>query len=72
MQKFGLFDLIEKLLPLEKAVKNSTPSTNNSTGTPTKNTQNSHENPPKTKNLAPYLSYIKRHEEISKRIDKKK
>ncbi len=72
MQKFGLFDLIEKLLPLEKAVKNSTPSVNSTAVTPAKNTQNSHENPPKTSNLAPYLSYIKRHEEISKRIDKRK
>lgn len=72
MQKFGLFDLIEKLLPLEKAVKNSTPSTNSTAVTPAKNTQNSRENPPKTSNLAPYLSYIKRHEEISKRIDKRK
>ena len=72
MQKFGLFDLIEKLIPLEKANNNVSNNTPNATDTPIKNTKNSQENPPKTSNLAPYLSYIKRHNEISKRIDKQK
>ena len=70
MQKFGIFDLIEKLLPLEKAVKNIVNTKETSNDAPVKNNENNRENPPKTPNLAPYLSYVKRHDEISKRIEK--
>ena len=69
MQKFGLFDLIEKLLPLEKAVKNFTENKEKENSLPQKSTENNQKDMPK-QNLAPYLSYVKRHDEISKRIEK--
>ena len=70
MQKFGLFDLIEKLLPLEKAVKNFNEKKETENPLPQKTTENNQKVMPKQQNLAPYLSYVKRHDEISKRIEK--
>ncbi len=70
MQKFGLFDLIEKLLPLEKTLKNLNPSCEKESEKPTENVKKFQENPSKIKGYAPYYLLIKKHEEISKRIDK--
>lgn len=70
MQKFGLFDLIDKLAPLKKAIDTIT------TKTPPANdfnkvlSNNTMEKPVKKANVQPILSLIKRHDEISKRIDK--
>lgn len=70
MQKFGLFDLIEKLSPLEKALKSIPTLSKKQPAETAKNPKNSQVNPPKIKSTAPYYLLIKKHEEISKRIDK--
>ncbi len=70
MQKFGLFDLIEKLSPLEKTLKNLNLFQKQSTDKQLENPKKSQEKPVKTNSSAPYYLLIKKHEEISKRIDK--
>lgn len=71
MQKFGLFDLIDKLAPLKKVIDG----VNNFSQPPKKTEQefsnNITEKPAKKANVQPVLSLIKRHNEISKRIDDK-
>lgn len=70
MQKFGLFDLIEKLLPLEKTLKNINYSHEKKGEKSMENVKKFQEKPTKTKGYATYYLLIKKHEEISKRIDK--
>ena len=69
MQKFGLFDLIDKLAPLQKVVNSIT----NNAQTPPQNSQQNPnktvENPTKKANISSVISLINRHNEISKRID---
>ena len=69
MQKFYLFDLIEKLLPLEKTLKNLNTSSVKESEKPKENVKKFQENPAKTQGYAPYYLLIKKHDEISKRID---
>ncbi len=66
MEKFGLFDIIEKLSPLKKTIETILPSVINATNSNSKKTQ---EEKPKRPLTAPALAYIRRHEELSKRID---
>ncbi len=69
MQKFGLFDVIEKLAPVEKVVKNLFNSSAKPNVPPQNNAENIAKNPSKKKNYAPLYELMKRHDEISKRID---
>ena len=70
MQKFGLFDLIDKLAPLQKAIN----AINNNYNTQPKNSaptpDNHKENHAKKANVSSVILLIKQHDEISKRIDK--
>ena len=70
MQKFPLFDLIEKFLPQSTKVDGENKTNKNDSQNRQNPTIFSENSPPKTKNFSPYFSLIKRHEEISKRIDK--
>ena len=70
MQKFSLFDLIEKLSPLEKTLKNLNSSLEKVEDNQAEKVIIPQKNPPKTKDFAPYYLLIKKHDEISKRIDK--
>ncbi len=72
MQKFGLFDLIEKFLPQNKATNANYLNTEKPVPTSAQKPKISQENLPKSKSFAPYYLLIKRHDEISKRIDKLK
>lgn len=73
MQKFGLFDLIEKILPQTKAENDKSTNENSSVvNATTPNNSRQKDSPKRNNNLAPYYSLIKRHDEISKRIDKQK
>lgn len=77
MEKFGLFDLIEKLSPLKNTAQSLLPmieKVSSAVGVkPPKDNQKpiTPENKPKPSrpSTAPALAYIKRHEEMSKRID---
>ena len=69
MEKFGLFDVIEKLAPLKKTAESILPVIKNLQ----ENAKKTNPAPAKPKAYSPnasILSYIKRHEEMSKRIDK--
>ena len=69
MQKFGLFDVIEKIAPYEKAVKNISNNVLPKQET-LKNTPKTAEKPTKKVDYAPVYNLMKKHEEMSKRIDK--
>lgn len=69
MQKFGLFDVIEKILPLTKAINGAEDAPAVKESKPINSQQ---KKPTNQSNFAPYYSLIKRHDEISKRIDKLK
>ena len=69
MQKFYLFDLIEKLLPLEKTLKNLNEVAKNESKSPAEKAENTPPPKPKTKGISTYYLLVKKHDEISKRID---
>lgn len=69
MQKFGLFDLIEKLAPLQKAISSIENTTKNTPKKTEQNVNNSVEKPTKKANVSSVIFLINRHNEISKRID---
>ncbi len=71
MEKFGLFDVIEKLAPLKKSASNLLPIFENLKTNAPKKEEPKKEKPLK-KSTAPVLDYIRRHEEMSKRIDRRK
>ena len=68
MEKFGLFDIIEKLSPLKKTIETILPSVINATNS---NPKKGQEEKLKRPSTAPALAYIRRHEELSKKIDNK-
>ena len=70
MQKFGLFDLIEKLAPLQKAITSITNNSQQPTQNSSQNPNKSVEKPTKKANVSSVIFLINRHNEISKRIDK--
>ena len=70
MQKFGLFDVIEKILPLSKAINEKTTNEKSPQQNDKQKNIPTHKIPSKNNNFAPYCALMKRHDEISKRIDK--
>ena len=76
MQKFGIFDLVEKLAPAEKLLKNVlTPTkTENLTDKkgekPLEKPPTSSQKKPSKSSVDSLLCMLKKHDEISKRIDK--
>ena len=70
MQKFGLFDLIEKILPSENGNKSSVLDLKTQQSNRIENQQKPTTKPLTKKNFAPLFEFIKRHDEASKRIDK--
>jgi hypothetical protein len=65
MEKFSMFDVIEKLAPLEKVVK----SLNLFDKKEEKTLPKQNANPPKKTSPSAIYNYINKHNEISKRID---
>ena len=70
MQKFGLFDIIEKLAPYEKTIKSLFNQKTQADKKPTTCTPLPTENDSKKYGYASLCQLLKRHDEISKRIDK--
>ena len=68
MEKFGLFDIIEKLAPLKNSVKTVLPAIEKLATITAKPEEKKAEIKPKTA-LPSALDYIRRHEQMSKRID---
>ncbi|MBO7214524.1 MAG: hypothetical protein J6V66_03395 [Clostridia bacterium] len=72
MENFGLFDTIKNLSALKKSAESILPLIK-SVATPKESQpKNEEDNKAHRPSVAPALAYIKRHEEMSKRIDKKR
>lgn len=68
MEKFGLFDIIEKLAPLKNTVNTVLPAIEKLTTITAKPEEKKTAIKPKT-SLQSALNYIRMHEQMSKRID---
>jgi hypothetical protein len=71
MEKFGLFDIIEKLAPLTSTAKTLLPALEKIKNSPPK-TESKQQSEKKKTSLPSAINYIRRHEEMSRRIDARK
>lgn len=71
MEKFGIFDVIEKLSPLKKTAETLLPAIEKLQQTKKQSDKKTEQNLKNKPYNASILAYIKRHDEISKRIDSK-
>lgn len=69
MEKFGIFNILSALSDMANNKKNAPPSDDSKTAPSGKNQADGFA-PPKYNAYSPMLDFIKKHDEISKRIDK--